>query len=207
MKRIDLTIEKRERIGKGSARSTRRQGGVPGVIYGGGQAPLAVAADRLTLEKLLKQGSEAENLLLNLNFADGQDDTLALLRATQHNPINGFLEHCDFQRVSLEQIIHTTVPIHTVGSPIGVRQGGVFELHQREVEIECKPLDIPDAIEVDTTNMAQGDALHVSDLPENPNIRILTDASRTIAAVTAPSTAGAAEDEEGGATEAAAEEA
>lgn len=186
MKRADLTVARRNGTGKGAARKARQSGQVPGIIYGGGESPIPVAVDKRVAEHTLHQGGESENILINVKFEEGGGDTLTLVRATQHHPITGDLEHLDFYRVSTDKPITTTVPLQTTGTPKGVREGGVFEQILREVEIECLPLNIPDAIELDVSGLDIGANLHISDIPENPDYTILTAKERTIATITAP---------------------
>lgn len=183
MKRIELPVKVRERIGKGGARSARREGLLPGIVYGRGIDPLPVSVDRHTLEVSMKS-SESENILVNLKFEDEDRETLTLIRDTQHHVLNGNLEHVDFLRISVDQAITTSIPVHAVGTPQGVKDGGVFDMVRRDIEIECLPLDIPDYIEIDVSALGIGDSLHVSDLPENPKINILTDPDESVATVT-----------------------
>ncbi|MBI1390754.1 MAG: 50S ribosomal protein L25/general stress protein Ctc [bacterium] len=189
MKRLDIPVQLRERIGKGGARSARREGLLPGVVYGGGKDPISVMLNRHEFTKSLK-GGESENVLVNLKFENDGHETLTLVRDTQHDPLRGDLEHVDFLRVSIDKAITTTVPLHTTGSAKGVKDGGVLEIVRREVEIECLPLDIPDFIEIDISGLGLGQGLHVSDIPANEKITILTSGDESIATVTAPSTVG-----------------
>lgn len=206
MKRVDLQVSKREASGKGGARSTRRAGMVPGVIYGEGHEPQVIAVDRHTIEKTLHASGDNENVLVNVSVEGGSDVILALVRETQHDPLTGALEHLDLRRVSIDRPIKTTVPIHTVGTPKGVKEGGILEQQLREVEIECLPLEIPEALELDISGIEIGSSLHVSDIPQNPKYEILTSSERAVAMVAAPKleavpTAGAAEGVEGAAGE------
>lgn len=187
MRRLDVSVNKRERTGKGGARSARRAGFAPGIVYGGKEEPVPVSVDLLEMEKLIHSGSgESENMLLNLKFDDGSE-TLTLLRDFQFHPITSSLSHIDFQRVSLDEEITTTVPVHFTGNPIGVREsGGMFEIVQRDVLIQCLPLDVPDSLDVDINNLEIGQSVHVFDLPENPKVKILTESERPLASVTTP---------------------
>lgn len=184
MKRYEMETRKRVRIGKGGARSVRRDDLVPAIVYGGEQEPLPVSVDRHSMELMLR-GGETENVLINLKLEG--NDILTLVRDVQHHPVNGGIEHLDFLRVSEDKPIRTSVPLHSIGTSQGERNGGVFELVLREVEIECLPLDIPDFIEFDITNLDLGQSLHISDLPENPKVTILSDPENSIATVSAPS--------------------
>lgn len=185
MKRVDLQVAKRTVSGKGGARSTRRAGLVPGVVYGEGQDPMAIAVDRHTIEKMLHAG-DSENVLVNVTIEGQSGEILALVRETQHHPLTGALEHLDFRRVSVDRPIRTMVPIHTTGTAKGTKEGGILEQQLREIEIECLPLEIPDNIIVDVTNIEIGRAMHVSDIPTNPGYKILTAGERAMVMVVAP---------------------
>lgn len=185
MKRMDLSALNRSAAGKGAARSARREGRIPAVLYGGDQAPVSITVDTILMEKALKAGGDTDNILVNLSIENEAEPTLTLVRSTQHNPLSGRLEHVDFYRVSTDKPITTTVPLHTTGTPVGVRNGGMFEQVLREIEISCLPLNIPDAIDVDVSDMDLGHSMHVSDIPESDQFTILTASDRSIATVAA----------------------
>ncbi len=194
MKRIELPVQKREKTGKGGARSARREGLLPAVLYGESAESVAVAVDRHTLEKSL-HGAESENILVNLKFDDSGEEALTLLRDTQHDPIRGSLNHVDFLRISIDKPITLTVPVAPLGTAKGVKEGGVFELVQREIDIECLPLDIPDHIEIDISDLAVGDTLHVSDIAADEKYTILSDPEDALATVTIPAVTATTDEE------------
>lgn len=193
MKRVEVVIQKREGTGKGAARSARRDGRVPGIVYGGGKDPIPVTVDRKTMEKTLHAHGLNENILVNLVF-DGEttDGELGLIRDTQHDALSGQLKHLDFQRVSVDKKIKTTVPIFLSGNPAGVRDGGIMEQLLREVDIECFPLDIPDKLDVDVSGLQLGKTLHIYDVPQTEQYTILTSQDRAVVLVELPK-AGVAE--------------
>ncbi|MBN2327670.1 MAG: 50S ribosomal protein L25 [Candidatus Omnitrophica bacterium] len=186
MKRVDLHVSKREASGKGGARSTRRAGMIPGVIYGEGQESQVIAVDRVAIEKALRSGGDNENILVNVKFEGESGETLTLVRETQHDPLTGALKHLDFRRVSTDRAIIINVPVHAVGTPKGVREGGILEQQLRDVEIECLPLEIPEALKLDVSGVAIGGSLHVSDIPQDPKYKILTPLERAVIMVSAP---------------------
>lgn len=187
MKRVDVVIQKREGAGKGAARSTRREGRVPGIIYGGGKDPAPVTVDRLTMEKTLHAHGLNENILVNLVY-EGQTEEgeLGLIRETQHDALSGKLKHLDFLRVSVDKKIKTTVPISLSGNPAGVRDGGIMEQLLREIEIECFPLDIPEKFDVDVSGLQLGKSLHIYDVPKTDQYTVLTAPDRAIVLVELP---------------------
>jgi large subunit ribosomal protein L25 len=203
MKRVEVVISRREDTGKGAARSARREGKVPGVLYGGNESPVAITVNRTEMEKSLHSHG-GENILVNLKFegegqGQGQDEgILGLVRDTQHDPLTGVLEHMDFLRVSTDKKITTTIPVKLMGNPKGVRDGGILEQLLRDVEIECFPLDIPDALEIDVTNLVVGNSLHVYDVKTDEKYAILTSKERAIALVDLPKVMSAAAGDEAG---------
>ncbi|MEW6236120.1 MAG: 50S ribosomal protein L25 [Candidatus Omnitrophota bacterium] len=186
MKQVEISVQRREKIGKGAARSSRRAGRVPAVIYGGNGTSIPVSVDRHEIERAIHSGGESENIVVNVAIAGEDAKELALVRQTQHDPLSGALEHLDFLRISIDKTITTTVPIHPVGSCKGVKAGGIFEQLLRDVEIECLPLEIPDCLEIDVTELDLAHSLHVSDIPGNPKYKILTAPDRTVASVALP---------------------
>jgi large subunit ribosomal protein L25 len=186
MKRIDIQVATRTASGKGGARTLRRAGRVPAIIYGEGSDPIAISLDRKTIEKEMRSHGDSENVLVNVNV-EGQDgEILALVRETQHDALTGTLKHMDFRRVSTDKAIKTMVPVHAIGVAKGVREGGVFEQQLREIEVECLPLNIPEAIDIDVDAIEIGQSLHVSDIPVNDDYEILTDVSRALMMVSVP---------------------
>jgi large subunit ribosomal protein L25 len=184
MERITLHAEKRENMGKGAARSLRRSGVVPAVLYrGGGSTPIKINAKELTT---FMHATAGEQVMVDLQFSDG-DKKLALMKDYQVDPLKGELLHTDFFEVSLTEEIRVTVHVTTVGEPIGVkRDGGLLQHGVREIEIECLPDRVPGHIQVDVTGLETGKSIHVRDLVIGEGIEVLTDAGELIATVTAP---------------------
>jgi len=184
MERITLHAEKREDKGKGAARSLRRSGVVPAVLYrGGGSTPIKINAKELTT---FMHATAGEQVMVDLQFSDG-DKKLALMKDYQVDPLKGELLHTDFFEVSLTEEICVTVHVTTVGEPIGVkRDGGILQHGVREIEIQCLPDRVPGHIEVDVSGLETGKSIHVGDLPLGEGIEVLTDAGELVATVGAP---------------------
>jgi len=170
---MDATLQatKRSRRGKNEARRLRAAGQMPGVVYGtqkaGEQlAAVEIAVDPKILTRILHSGSGA-NTLITLQV-DGAGDTRVLVKEFQLDPVTNQLLHADFFRVNMDRRITVTVQIVLKGEPRGVKlQGGVLDFLHREVEVECLPADIPDAIEIDVSDMNVGDAVHLRDVLVN----------------------------------------
>jgi large subunit ribosomal protein L25 len=177
-----VEAEPREDFGKNSARRTRRAGRIPGVVYGGGGPAIPVAVDPEVIRDILHSES-GHNAIFTLQVR-GKAPSRAMIRDCQAEPVHGNLLHVDLVRIALDTKLKLKVAIHVTGEPEGVKlQGGIFEFILREVEIECLPDDIPEAITVDVSGLTLGRQLRVSDLPISPKVKVLTDTGRIVAHV------------------------
>ncbi len=179
-KEITVKAKLRNGRGKNDARRVRREGLVPVVLYGGGAETVAAVAPLRELAAILR--SEAgRNTIFTLDV-EGVGASEVMFSDRQIDPVRLRLIHADFQRLVKGQKIEVTVPLHLLGEPVGVReQQGVLEQIVREIEIRCDPRDIPDAIDVDVSNLGVHDVLHVSDIPVDEKVEIL-DAPETVIA-------------------------
>jgi large subunit ribosomal protein L25 len=201
MERVSITAEKREAHGKGVARSLRREGMVPAVVYREGKSQL-IKLSKKDLTRLINSVG-GEQVMVDLQFADGEKK-LALLKDYQKDPIRGELLHTDFFEVSLTEEVRITVHVSTVGEPIGVkRDAGILQHTLREVEIECMPDRIPGKLEIDISSLEIGQSVHVSDLKFDEGVKVLTDLGDVIVSVIAPVVEAAPAVEEAPAAEAA----
>ncbi|MEJ2697280.1 MAG: 50S ribosomal protein L25 [Candidatus Sulfobium sp.] len=204
MERFNIIVEKREVQGKGAARSLRREGMVPAVLYREGRSQ-SIKLSGKELAKLINT-IKGEQVMVNLEFAGGEQK-LALLKDYQVDPIKGELLHTDFFEVSLTEEVRVTVHVATAGEPLGVkRDQGILQHVLREVEIECLPNKIPGRMEIDITPLEIGQAVHVSDLQFEEGIKVLTDPGDVIVTVTAPAVEAAPAEEEAAAAPAEAAE-
>ena len=168
--------------GKNDARRARRDGMVPITVYGGGAETVAAVAPLRDLAAILRSES-GRNTIFTIEV-DGAGTSEVMFHDRQIDPIKGRLIHADLTRLVKGQKIEVTVPLHLTGEPVGVREKqGVLEQIIREIEIKCEPREIPDALEVDVTNLDVHDVLHVSDIPVAAGIEILTDGEIVIATV------------------------
>jgi len=181
---VSFNATARNISGKGAARSLRRQGQVPAVIYGHGRDPLSLSLNARDLDKLLSH-IQAESTVIEVSV--GGQTAKTLIREIQRHPIKRQILHVDFQALVAGEKVTVNIPIVLEGIPEGVRlEGGVLDQTLRELEIECDPSDIPDHAELDITNMVIGDSLHVSDIKLPANVRILDDPETSVAVLAAP---------------------
>src|SRR5262245_56066662 len=172
MAEIVVSAKQRSDRGKNAARRLRRQGLVPGVVYGGKGGNVAVAVDPKALQKVLR--SEAgRNTILKIDIA-GAGASNAILKSWQVDPIRENFLHADFYRIAMDVAIRVTVPIAVRGEARGVKvDGGILEVILREIEVECLPGDIPEHIDIDVSDLGLNGALRVSDLTASAKVKIL----------------------------------
>ena len=185
MKEVNLTVGRRDGTGRGTGRRLRQAGEVPGIVYGPETKPIPV---KVVYQKLYRvMHGIPLNTIINLDI-EGESGVSrkVLIREIQKDPVTGSLLHLDFHHIPLDKPIALTVPIKTVGIPIGVKNfGGIVEHIRREIDISCLPTDIPGEIEVDISELNIGASLHVSDL-KLENVTVLTNPTRTLVTVVAP---------------------
>ena len=192
---ITLNLRTRHDSGKGIARRLRRAGRVPGVIYGGGGKPVLVSMEALEALRLF-QSISVENTVLNL-MVDERQAERALVREVQAHPYRTELLHVDFLRVQRGVAIEVNVPVHVIGVPAGVREGGILEHVVHDITVRCIPSRIPAAIELEVGELDTGDVLRARDLEMPEGVENLVDPDQTICAVMAPRGPEPGEEEEG----------
>ncbi|MFY9291773.1 MAG: 50S ribosomal protein L25/general stress protein Ctc [Methylorubrum rhodinum] len=154
----------RDRVGKGAARAVRRQGQIPAVIYGGNQAPQAIAIELIRTRTLIYAGGFKTTLF---DIKVGGKNVRAIPRDYQLDPVSGVPLHVDFLRVVAGQTVTVDVPVHFLNEEAapGIKQnGGTLNVAQHTLSLDVAPDQIPEAIEVDLTGREIGDAIHVSDI-------------------------------------------
>jgi len=179
---VPLTGSLRERSGKGPAREARRAGRIPAILYGHGQAALSVAVETRDFINAMRQ-IEGGNMIVSLKLESGE--RTALVREVQRDPLSHEILHLDFQEVSLTEKVRVEVNVHLVGAAKGVKEGGILEAITRQVEVECLATAIPGSLDVDVSDLAIGDSVHVRDL-QAEGVTVLTDPDQTIATVVPP---------------------
>ncbi|HXM01858.1 MAG TPA: 50S ribosomal protein L25/general stress protein Ctc [Chthoniobacterales bacterium] len=183
-----LTVQTRAEVGRNAIKKVRKQGLIPGVIYGVGHEPINLEVNGRQLSTVLAHSS-SENILLELEIVDGENkrNSLAMIQEVQHHPLQRRILHVDFHAVSATEKITAEVPIETTGEPVGVKTGGgLLEHVLRDLEVECLPGDLPERIQVDVTNLDVNQSIHVKDLQLPAGVEAITDGDLTVVAVSAP---------------------
>ena len=182
--RKDITVRAvpREGRGKNDSRRARRDGQVPVTMYGGGGDAVSALVPLRELAAILRSDT-GRNTIFTLDV-EGVEATEVMFAERQIDPVRSRLIHADFKRLVKGEKIEATVPLRLIGEPIGVReQAGVLEQIIRNIEIRCEPREIPEALEVDVTNLGVHDVLHVSDIPISEGIEILAEPDVVIATI------------------------
>jgi len=185
---IEITARKREAQGTGPSRRLRIAGKVPGILYGGDQAPVNIELDHKDLFINLKN-ERFHASILTLELAGTKEQVL--LRAVNMHPFKLQVQHVDFQRVVKDKKIHMKVPLHFVNaekSPGVKEQGGVVSHVLNELDVLCLPDDLPEYIEVDLGNLAVGHSMHVRDLalPKGVELALHKSENPVVATVIVP---------------------
>lgn len=180
MSRETLTAQKRDASGKSPvARRLRQTGQVPGVLYRKGES-MAFSVDELEIAAVLRHGTTLVDLEV-----DGTKHT-SVIKDYQVHPVRDTLQHIDLQEVALDETVRSTVDVIVVGEAPGVKAGGVLSLAVHSLNIESTPLNIPETIDIDVSNVDIGDTLHLRDIPAPEGVTILDDPDLTVLVVTVP---------------------
>lgn len=183
MELLDITANIRKSTGKGISRSLRRQGFVPGVLYGPKSQPIHLSVEASDIEKIFKNSGSSQ-APLNLTIKNGElIKKTAMIKDLQHHPISRRLLHIDLYEVAMDKKIHVKVPVMLTGTAKGIEAGGTLQLIRREIDVLCLPLDIPESILVDVSEMEIGDSIHIEEIPVSGNIEILADTNFTVVTV------------------------
>ena len=184
---VDLTAEVRTGTGKGAARQARREGKVPGIVYGDGQEPTPIKMNYNYLLTKLRQGRFLQTLF-NLKV-EGQPDVHVICRGVQRDVVKDLPTHVDFMRIHDESRINLFIHVEFVNqdaSP-GLKRGGTLTVVRPEVELEVTAGDIPDHITVDLTGKKIGDVIHINDVQLPAGVKPTIARNFVIANIAAPS--------------------
>jgi large subunit ribosomal protein L25 len=184
---IDLVATARAGTGKGAARQSRRSGSVPGIVYGGAEAPLPIDLEFNALTKRLKAGHFLSTLF-NLKV-EGHPDQRVVCRAVQRHVVKDLPTHVDFLRITPQTRVKLLIEVrfeNHADSP-GLKRGGTLVVVRQEVELEVTAGDIPDHVTVDLSGREVGDVIHIEDVPLPAGARPTVDRNFVLANISAPS--------------------
>ena len=170
----ELSAQRREGLGKEAAKRLRRQGRVPGILYGAVAEPVPVSLSPGEVRRIVHAHGGA-GVLVNLRFPDGDEPRTALVRDLQFDPVRETLVHVDLQAVRMDEAITVEVPLHVVGEAVGVKEdAGILAVLLRTVEVSCLPSLIPDRLDIDVSALRIHDVLTVADVKPPEGVRVTT---------------------------------
>jgi large subunit ribosomal protein L25 len=184
--RTKLTVTKREHLGSRETRRLRKRGIVPGVLYGR-EEPIAIAVEARELRRALT-GKAGLHSILDVEIDGTGASHASILKDYQLDKVRGGVTHVDLQEVRLDRPIHASVAVHLVGGEDapGVREGGVLSQPLRELNVEALPLEVPEHVDLDVSQMGIGDTLRLADIVVPAGVTLLDDLDTVAATVTAP---------------------
>jgi large subunit ribosomal protein L25 len=192
MENLRLVAERREGLGKGPAGRTRREGWIPGVLYGPGEKSLAIRIPSRDLINLLRK-TGGEKVLIDL--ALGDDSRLTTIQDIQRHPVTGEVIHVDFLILHKGKEVEIEIPVVTSGTAPGIKKGGILDVIIHSLRIKALPKDIPPHIEVDVSGLDVGGVVHVKDI-SLPGVHILNPPDQPLVSVLTPRVVVEKEEEE-----------
>jgi len=168
MAEISLAAKKREISTKSVVNKLRREGEIPGVYYLKGQDPISFSVEEIALNPLV---FTSETNIINLIF-DGEEPIRSIIKDIQFDPVTDKVVHIDFMGVTLGQELQIQIPTNFVGSPLGVKEGGLLQEYMHKLDVSCLPRHIPESLEIDISGLNIGDTIHIRELSFE-NIKLL----------------------------------
>lgn len=181
--RVKLVVQNRSILGSAESRRLRRQGLIPGVLYGR-EEPVAISIPERDLRTALT-GVGGANAVLDV-VVDGGKSHASVLKEYQLDSVRGTITHVDLQEVRLDQPIHATVPLHIVGESAGSKEGGVLSQTITEITVEALPMEVPAAVEFDVSDLHLGASAHLSQVVLPEGVALVDDGETVFVSVTMP---------------------
>ncbi len=173
MKQLKLSVSHREAVGTAASKRLRKQGIIPGIIYGK-SGNECISVNEAELRKLMRATSGTASLISVTS--DKGSAKLTIIEKLFREPSTGAFLHVDFHEVSANEPMHTTLPVHTVGEAVGVKfENGTLEILHHTLHVKCLPKNLPEFINVDITELHAGHSIHVKDLPPIEGVTFLGD--------------------------------
>jgi len=187
LKLIEIKTKIRTTTGNGPARRLRMSGQIPAVLYGPKTESVLLSVDKSDLELLFKKGGIGQ-VVLNLVIQKNGETTTrpAMIKELQTHPVSRNFIHIDFYEIKMDQKITAKIPVVTTGIAKGIELGGVLQIIRRELEVECLPLEVPESIEIDISDLDIGDSIHVGKIRLESELEFLEDDNYTVVTVLTP---------------------
>lgn len=171
--------------GKNVNRRIRKAGKIPAVIYGPGKPPIVVSVDPNDVKTILYSES-GRNTIFTISV-DGSEQSNAMVKDYQRDPVQGHLLHTDFLEIAMDRLLSLTVNVEIVGEAEGVKlDGGIMDIVTHSIEVECLPSDIPESIKVDVSHLKINDYIRVKNIQAEAKVRILSDPEIVVVTIVPP---------------------
>lgn len=178
MEKTSLIAESREDLSKGYTKELRRKSKIPAVMYGHSK-PVSLAVDEHEFNSKFRTISE--NIIIKLILDKKNYDVL--VKDYQEDILTGKITHLDFYEIEKGKLLKTRVPVHTEGTPAGIKLGGLFELFLHEIEVECLPKDMPETITLDVSELDVGHSIHIRDIAPQEGVKVLNPPDQVVCIV------------------------
>jgi len=184
---IEIKTKIRTKTGNGPARRLRMSGQIPAVLYGPKTETVLLSVNKSDLELLFKKGGIGQ-VVLNLVIQKNGETTTrpAMIKELQTHPVSRNFIHIDFYEIKMDQKITAKIPVVTTGIAKGIELGGILQIIRRELEVECLPLEVPESIEIDISDLDIGDSIHVGKIRLESELEFLEDDNYTVVTVLTP---------------------
>ena len=186
MAELTLHVSPRTGTGKSVAKKLRREGLVPAIVYGAGKESVPITVDTKSVTDLIKKSDHGIRSVFLLHLEGGDKKRHAMIKDMQVNPFTLRIDHIDFVRVLMDELVRVTIPIHLKGVAKGAKLGGIVDFQVREIHVECLPGNIPDEIVVDMTTLDINDSFRLSDIAALENVKFLDEEDRVVVSVAPP---------------------
>lgn len=188
MKQHELNATIRKTTGNSPARSLRRNGMVPAVLYGPSTEPILLAVNVREFERVVQKGNIGRTIF-SLSIQNGETlSKPAVIKELQTHPVSGQFLHVDFYEIDMNRKLRVKVPLLPKGKAKGEEFGGMMQIIEREIEVLCLPRAIPEALELDVAELEIGDALHVKDIALPAGVELPPGVNFTVVTVVSPKT-------------------
>ncbi|GAB4296629.1 MAG: 50S ribosomal protein L25 [Ignavibacteriaceae bacterium] len=181
MEKVNLKANIRNNLAKSSRNLLRKSGRVPGVFYSKHNAPIAIDVAENSIKPLIFTSSTH---LIALQL-EGKDEFDCVIKDVQFDPVTDRIIHFDLIGLTKGEKLQLEVPLQLIGTPVGIKEGGILQVLLHKLEIECLPKDIPQQLEIDISQLKVGDSIHIKDL-KYENIKILHNDTAVVVSVVHP---------------------
>lgn len=195
METVALKAHLRDERGKNAARSLRRTGYIPAVLYGRTTPSTSVSVERRALDAILREGTGNVFIDLNIEEEAGAKPHTVMIKDMEIHPTYRDVLHADFYELDMSRKIRVDVPVVAEGTPAGVEDGGILQIIRRELEVWCLPNKIPEEIVIDVSHLGIGDSIHIEEVPADEGVEYPHEVDFTVIAVASPAMEPAEEEE------------